>query len=50
MHPFRRRFCLSLYRYTQNRRLLHFGGGARDVMVIAVGNGLCDTSSNPGQG
>ena len=24
-------------------------GGARDVMVIAVGNGHCDTSSNSGR-
>ena len=24
-------------------------GGARDVMVIAVGNGHGDTSSNPGR-
>ena len=24
-------------------------GGARGVMVIVVGNGHCNTSSNPGQ-
>ena len=26
----------------------HFAGGARGVMVIVVGNGHGDTSSNPG--
>ena len=28
-------------------RLLHKNGGARGVMVIAVGNGHRDTSSDP---
>ena len=28
--------------------LFSFSGGARGVMVIAVGNGHGDTSSNPG--
>ena len=30
---------------TNNRR----NGGARDIMVIVVGNGHSDTSSNPGR-
>ena len=28
---------------------IQFNGGARDVMVIVVGNGHDDTSSNPGR-
>ena len=30
-------------------RIYKFLGGARDVMVIVVGNGHGDTSSNPGR-
>ena len=50
--------------FSYNSRLLHFtldaylillsvkqgGGGACGVMVIIVGNGHSDTSSNPGRG
>ena len=31
------------------RSLLNENGGTRGVMVIAVGNGHVDTSSNPGR-
>ena len=32
------------------KRWISTYGGARDVMVIVVGNGHGDTSSNPGRG
>ena len=35
------------YFYTQDESL-HFYGGSHGVMVIVVGNGHGDTSSNPG--
>ena len=40
--------CTQLYGFKYSYIILNFGG-ARGVMVIIVGNGHGDTSSNPGQ-
>ena len=39
---------MSLNKETKPILLLHFNGGARGVMVIVIGVGHDDTSSNPG--
>ena len=38
-------FSFGMYLFIE--LFVHYGGGARSVMVIIVGNGHGDTSSNP---
>ena len=40
---------LGIYDMITNSCYTFSSGGARGVMVIVVGNGLGDTSSNPGR-
>ena len=41
--------CTYTCKYVNMHNYTHTHGGARGVMVIVVGNGHGDTSSNPGQ-
>ena len=49
--PYRMPTCLALRQISQSLANIHYSfsfGGARGVMVIVVGNGHGNTSSNPG--
>ena len=48
-YPARAEKMLSIYMYKIYSEYNFFYGGARGVMVIVVGNGHGDTSSNPGR-